>query len=146
MENILDRSVQLGEFIPEPDDDRIVCRCEEVTKGEIRRAVHDGMFTITEIRRYVRVVMIVTGYTDENGTVIPEEDATEYIWKQARNNEEDKTWLLEYMWDVFTGNPKFKKELEELKEARFDDVCSVKEVNEQGNVIPYNGEYEPDGR
>ena len=42
--------------------------------------------------------MIVTGYTDENGTVIPEEDATEYIWKQARNNEEDKTWLLEYMW------------------------------------------------
>ena len=71
--------------------------------------------------------MIVTGYTDENGTVIPEEDATEYIWKQARNNEEDKTWLLEYMWDVFTGNPKFKKELEELKEARFDDVCSVKE-------------------
>ena len=50
MENILDRSVQLGEFIPEPDDDRIVCRCEEVTKGEIRRAVHDGMFTITEIR------------------------------------------------------------------------------------------------
>ena len=54
MENILDRSVQLGEFIPEPDDDRIVCRCEEVTKGEIRRAVHDGMFTITEIRRYLR--------------------------------------------------------------------------------------------
>lgn len=69
--------------------------------------------------------MIVTGYTNEYGTVIPEEDATEYIWKQARNNEEDKTWLLEYMWDVFTGNPKFKKELEELKEARFDDVCSV---------------------
>ena len=57
MENILDRSVQLGEFIPEPDDDRIVCRCEEVTKGEIRRAVHDGMFTITEIRRYLRAGM-----------------------------------------------------------------------------------------
>lgn len=90
--------------------------------------------------------MIVTGYTDENGTVIPEEDATEYIWKQARNNEEDKTWLLEYMWDVFTGNPKFKKELEELKEARFDDVCSDKECDEQGNVILYNGEYEPEGR
>lgn len=57
MENILDRSVQLGEFVPEPDDDRIVCRCEEVTKGEIRRAVHDGMFTITEIRRYLRAGM-----------------------------------------------------------------------------------------
>lgn len=90
--------------------------------------------------------MIITGYTNESGTVIPEEDATEYIWKQARNNEEDKTWLLEYMWDVFTGNPKFKKELEELKEVRFDDVCSVKECDEQGNVIPYNGEYEPEGR
>ena len=64
----------------------------------------------------------------------------------GRNNEEDKTWLLEYMWDVFTGNQKFKKELEELKEARFDDVCSVKECDEQGNVIPYNGEYEPEGR
>ena len=57
MENILDRSVLLGEFIPEPDDDRIVCRCEEVTKGEIRRAVHDGMFTITEIRRFLRAGM-----------------------------------------------------------------------------------------
>ena len=41
---------------------------------------------------------------------------------------------------------KSKKELEELKEARFDDVCSVKECDEQGNVIPYNGEYEPEGR
>lgn len=54
MESIYDRTVQLGEYVPEPDDDRIICRCEEVTKGEIRRAVHDGMFTITEIRRYLR--------------------------------------------------------------------------------------------
>ena len=46
MESIYDRTVQLGEYVPEPDDDRIICRCEEVTKGEIRRAVHDGMFTI----------------------------------------------------------------------------------------------------
>ena len=49
MESIYDRTVQLGEYVPEPDDDRIICRCEEVTKGEIRRAVHDGMFTITDI-------------------------------------------------------------------------------------------------
>ena len=35
----------------------IVCRCEEITKGEIRRAVHDGMFTLTEIRRYLRTGM-----------------------------------------------------------------------------------------
>ena len=40
MESIYDRTVQLGEYVPEPDDDRIICRCEEVTKGEIRRAVH----------------------------------------------------------------------------------------------------------
>lgn len=79
--------------------------------------------------------MTITGYENENGEVIPAEEATKYIWKQARSNEEDKIWLLEYMWDVFTGNPKFKKELEELKEARFDDVCSDKEVDEHGNCI-----------
>ena len=58
MESIYDRTVQLGEYVPESDDDRIICRCEEVTKGEIRRAVHDGMFTITEIRRYLRCGMV----------------------------------------------------------------------------------------
>ena len=58
MENIFDRIDQLGELVPEPDDDRIICRCEEVTKGEIRQAVHDGMYTITEIRRYLRCGMI----------------------------------------------------------------------------------------
>ena len=57
MGNIFDRSVDLGEFVPQPDDDMIVCRCEEVTKGQIRQAVHDGMFTITEIRRYLRTGM-----------------------------------------------------------------------------------------
>ena len=41
------------------------------------------------------------------------------------------------MWDAFTGNPKFKKEFEELKEARFDDVCSVKECDDQGRVKGY---------
>ena len=37
-----DRSRDIGPFVPAPDDDMIICRCEEVTKGEIRRAVHDG--------------------------------------------------------------------------------------------------------
>ncbi len=51
----LDRSaIDLGPYVPAPDDDVLVCRCEEVTKGEIRRAVHDGMFTMTEIRRFLR--------------------------------------------------------------------------------------------
>lgn len=54
MGKVNDRSREIGEFIPAPDDDMIICRCEEVTKGEIRKAVHDGIYTITEIRRYLR--------------------------------------------------------------------------------------------
>lgn len=54
MGKINDRSREIGVYIPAPDDDMIICRCEEVTKGEIRRAVHDGMFTVTEVRRYLR--------------------------------------------------------------------------------------------
>ena len=52
-----DRNRPLSPFVPQPDDDMIVCRCEEITKGEIRQAVHDGMFTLTEIRRYLRTGM-----------------------------------------------------------------------------------------
>ena len=52
-----DRNREIGAFIPAPDDDMIICRCEEVTKGEIRKAVHEGMFTVTEIRRYLRTGM-----------------------------------------------------------------------------------------
>ena len=54
---INDRSRDIGEYIPAPDDNMIICRCEEVTKGEIRRAVHAGLYTITEIRRYLRTGM-----------------------------------------------------------------------------------------
>ena len=57
MNSINDRSINIGEYIPAPDDDMLICRCEEITKGEIRRAVHDGMFTLTEIRRYLRTGM-----------------------------------------------------------------------------------------
>ena len=35
----------------------LICRCEEITKGEIRKAVHEGMWTMTEIRRYLRTGM-----------------------------------------------------------------------------------------
>lgn|SRR5574344_96190 len=52
-----DRSRDIGPFAPRSDDDLIICRCEEVTKGEIRRAVHDGMYTVPEIRRYLRCGM-----------------------------------------------------------------------------------------
>lgn len=54
MSKVIDRSKDIGEYISQPDDDMLICRCEEITKGEIRRAVHDGMWTLTEIRRYLR--------------------------------------------------------------------------------------------
>lgn len=41
-------------FEKRPDDDMIICRCEEITKGEIRRAVYDGMRTMNEVKRYLR--------------------------------------------------------------------------------------------
>ena len=33
MHEINDRSRDIGPFVPGPDDDMIICRCEEVTKG-----------------------------------------------------------------------------------------------------------------
>ena len=57
MHEVNDRSRDIGEFVPAPDDDMLICRCEEITKGEIRKAVHDGMWTMTEIRRYLRTGM-----------------------------------------------------------------------------------------
>lgn len=44
-------------FIEKDDDAMIVCRCEEITKGEIRRAVYEGMRTTNEVKRYLRVGM-----------------------------------------------------------------------------------------
>lgn len=57
MGKILDRSVDLGPLVPCPDDDVVICRCEEITKGEIRRAVHQGMMTMTEVKRFLRAGM-----------------------------------------------------------------------------------------
>ena len=31
---------EIGPFVEGPDDNLLVCRCEEVTKGQIRKAVH----------------------------------------------------------------------------------------------------------
>lgn len=49
-----DRSVDIGPFVPQEDDDILICRCEEISKGEIRQAVHDGIRTMEEMRRYLR--------------------------------------------------------------------------------------------
>lgn len=57
MNALSDRFKDIGPFLSLPGDEQIICRCEEVTKGEIRRAVHDGLFELTEIRRYLRTGM-----------------------------------------------------------------------------------------
>lgn len=57
MSKVNDRSRDIGSFVPAEDDDMLICRCEEITKGEIRKAVHEGMYTITELRRYLRCGM-----------------------------------------------------------------------------------------
>lgn len=57
MKDIQEKRKEIGPFISGPDDDLLICRCEEVTKGEIRQAVHAGMFTIEEIRRFLRCGM-----------------------------------------------------------------------------------------
>lgn len=54
MSSISDETYHLGEFEPRPDDDVVICRCEEITRGEIRRAVHAGMYTMNEVKRFLR--------------------------------------------------------------------------------------------
>ena len=54
MIDIQEKLKEIGPYVAAADDDILVCRCEEVTKGEIRQAVHAGMFTMEEIRRYLR--------------------------------------------------------------------------------------------
>lgn len=54
MIDVQEKLKEIGIYVPAPDDDMLVCRCEEVTKGEIRQAVHAGIFTIEEMRRYLR--------------------------------------------------------------------------------------------
>lgn len=57
MSKVKDRSRDIGQYFPQSDDDMIICRCEEITKGEIRKAIYEGMHTISEIRRYLRTGM-----------------------------------------------------------------------------------------
>ena len=49
MLDIQEKLKEIGPYVPEDDDDLLVCRCEEVTKGEIRKAVHGGITTIEEL-------------------------------------------------------------------------------------------------
>lgn len=50
----IDRIKKQEEFRPMADDDMIICRCEEITKGEIRKAIYAGMYTMNDIKRFLR--------------------------------------------------------------------------------------------
>ena len=45
---------EIGSFVKGEDDDLLVCRCEELSNGQSRKAVHEGIFTMEEMRRYLR--------------------------------------------------------------------------------------------
>ena len=42
---------------PSADDDMVICRCEEITKGQIREAIASGMATLNGIKRVTRAGM-----------------------------------------------------------------------------------------
>jgi bacterioferritin-associated ferredoxin len=42
---------------PESDDDLVICRCEEITKGEIKEAIRNGMKTLNGVKRVTRAGM-----------------------------------------------------------------------------------------
>ena len=54
---IMDKTAVVTMKVPIAFDDMIICRCEEITKGEIRKAVYDGMRTTNEVKRYLRAGM-----------------------------------------------------------------------------------------
>lgn len=43
--------------IPSDDNDMIICRCEEITKGTIKEAIRNGMQTLNGIKRITRAGM-----------------------------------------------------------------------------------------
>lgn len=51
------RTANVKPFVVLPDDEIVICRCEEITRGEIRLAINQGMLTINEIKRYLRAGM-----------------------------------------------------------------------------------------
>jgi bacterioferritin-associated ferredoxin len=40
-----------------PDDDLVICRCEEITRGEIKEAIRSGMRSLNGIKRVTRAGM-----------------------------------------------------------------------------------------
>jgi bacterioferritin-associated ferredoxin len=52
---VVDESLQAPAAAP--DDDMVICRCEEITKGEIKAAIRNGMLTLNGIKRVTRAGM-----------------------------------------------------------------------------------------
>jgi bacterioferritin-associated ferredoxin len=54
-----DESAASGDkdFKKADDDDLIICRCEEITRGEIKEAIRNGMRTLNGIKRVTRAGM-----------------------------------------------------------------------------------------
>jgi bacterioferritin-associated ferredoxin len=50
-------AVEASKRTPADDDDMIICRCEEITKGEIKAAIRSGMQTLNGIKRITRAGM-----------------------------------------------------------------------------------------
>lgn len=50
-------AAQSTAFSPGADDDLIICRCEEITKGEIRAVIAAGMSTLNGVKRITRAGM-----------------------------------------------------------------------------------------
>ena len=48
---------EIGPFVEGPDDNLLVCRCEEVTVGEIRQAIADGATDVNGVKRRTRAGM-----------------------------------------------------------------------------------------
>ncbi|MBE0687113.1 MAG: (2Fe-2S)-binding protein [Anaerolineaceae bacterium] len=55
-ENLIEKVACGCEIIPE-DWDLIICRCEEVTRGDILTAINEGDQTVEEIKRRTRTGM-----------------------------------------------------------------------------------------
>ena len=56
MSSISDETYHLGEFEPRPDDDVVICRCEEISEGEILDAIrkNPGAVDVDGIKRRTR--------------------------------------------------------------------------------------------
>jgi NAD(P)H-nitrite reductase large subunit len=54
---VIVREKNTNPFVSQIDDDMLVCRCEEVTKGDVRKAVHAGLRTFGEVKRCLRTGM-----------------------------------------------------------------------------------------